>query len=865
MAEELNGTIVQGAGPVPSRLMIIGERPGEDEAWEGEPFVGKSGQEQNRYLGKFGVRPGSYFKTNICKDYMHGNPDPTHADIKRHIPALAEELICVQPEIIGTVGRFATRFFLRSAYMEQVHGMSYWVSFSNWEGWVVPIYHPAAGLYNNDLQPVINWDYKKLAGYLHGDIPLRHAQDEFPDPVYEDLTSAAEVDHQLHQWDGQPIAVDTEGWRHNPWGLSFSWESGTAYVIRYANREAIEAFAAWLKFYKPRLVFHNALHDVEVLEAMGISSSTYTYEDTMIRAYQLQVEPQGLKPLAKRFCGMDQPSYADLIAPYADDQALEYMICLHAEGSFPRSDIRLEFDGGKIVQKKPWSLDRYLKRIFDDLAKGKLDPSELRKRWNKWHVDTRIDAIKQFGDMPEPTLDDVPLDVAVRYSARDADATIRIHPHLKDLTDAMELGESLDTDHAVIPMIELMHRRGLMVDVPLFKKVSDHLLDELLRVHEETEGRLGFFLNLNSSPQLSQIFYDAWEDIPEPPKRTKTGQPSLNEAGLSTIKVNLESLHRMTHTQETAHWLIDQALEYRGLLKLRNTYAEKIPLFVDEHSRLHPNYRVTKVITGRLSAFDPNVLAIPARGRLAHLIKQCFIAPPGYRLGTWDFSGIEMRVMAHLSQDPVMLDVFRKNLDQHSITASMIFGKPVDQIDKKTERFPAKTMGFLIIYGGGPYTLQANLKKEGLDWSVDRCEELINMYLDIHKGVRRFMSKQIASCRRYGLVRSVRGRIRHLPGIWSGEKFVRLEAERAAINFPIQATAQEIIKQAMADALEWSADFPDYHPLLQIHDELLYEFPEDQWETIDPLMVATMENCWELSVPLKVGGDSGRNWAELDK
>lgn len=867
--------IVPGHGPIPSDLMLVGERPGETEAYHLEPFCGPSGQEQDRHLLKAGISAYSYYKTNIVKDYLPDNPDPKTWEITRDAPLLLEELEQVRPTIVGTVGRFATRHFLGGYHpMETVHGMCYQASLGNWSGWVVPIYHPAAGMYNNNLQPTISFDYKRLGKYVQGKLPLVEAIDNHPTPKYAELTTASQVEGAISQWINAgkpPIAVDTEGSAAAPWSLSFSWRPGTACVIRYCMQEALKVFAECIEGNEPLFIFHNSLHDISVLRSMGIQSQWYTYQDTMIMAYQLQVEPQGLKPLARRWAGMSMSSYPEIVSAANNQHAWDYLTNLYAESKWSDGGTRTDFIRGELKRKRPWSLNRYLKRLFDDYSVGKIGLDDLRIRYGKWHTQTILPAILEYGQMPEATLDDVPLSTAIYYSARDADATIRIYPHLLALCQSLGLMKSLLSDFNAVPLIEFMQSEGMEVNVPGFQEVSNDLLGMLLNIHQEVEDKLGYFMNLNSSDQLADLFYDVWhgEGIPDPPKRTATGKPSLNEAGLSTIKVQLDTLSQPSPEQQLAFWLIDKTLDYRGMLKLRNTYAEKIPLFCHTDGRLHPNLRITKVITGRLSAFDPNVLAIPTRDSLAKLIKSNFVARSGYSLGTWDFSGIEMRVMAHMSQDPILLENFRKGIDQHTRTASMIFGKPMDQIDKLTERFPAKTIGFLIIYGGGAMTLQANLKKDGLDWSLDRCEELITMYLDIHKGVRQFMKDMVIYCRRYGFTKTMLGRMRLLPGISSEHKYIRLEAERAAVNFPIQGTAQEIIKEAMYQLWcilpELWADGIDLRPLLQIHDELFCEFPTEQWEVIDPLMVNLMENCWKLDVPMVVGGAYGQTWAGIAK
>jgi len=243
---------------------------------------------------------------------------------------------------------------------------------------------------------------------------------------------------------------------------------------------------------------------------------------------------------------------------------------------------------------------------------------------------------------------------------------------------------------------------------------------------------------------------------------------------------------------------------------------------------------------------------------------------------TFDYSGIEMRIMAHFSQDPRMLENFAKGVDQHTWTASQIWGIPMDQVDPRTQRFPAKTMGFLIIYGGGPYTLRANLAKAGLDWPLDRCDELIAQYLDLHHGVRDFMKAQALSCRRLGLARTLLGRIRYLPGIHSPNEHVQREAERQAINHPIQGTAQEVIKRAMArihHALDWDLlnqkgkdELTPVWPLLQVHDEILFEVHEDWAGALGELVPMEMVQAGQdlgLSVPLTVDQGLGDSWDEL--
>jgi DNA polymerase-1 len=482
--------------------------------------------------------------------------------------------------------------------------------------------------------------------------------------------------------------------------------------------------------------------------------------------------------------------------------------------------------------------------------------------------------VEVCGPVPNATLADVPFDDAIYYASRDPDATLRLDPILTAMTASMGLEQSLAIDHGAIPMIEHMQTHGMACDTKVLRDFSEELQGDLDRIGYEAQKILsGDFINLNSGDQLAALFYNEWKDkgIPWPKYTTESGRPKMDESALQTIKVELEALNRRNPYQQGCIDLIDLTLDYRERLKLKTTYADPVADKVDASGdgRLHSQFRITRVVSGRLSATKPNVLAFPSRTELGRRIKGAFHASPGHVLHTADYSGIEMRVMAHMSKDPLMCQVFKEGRDLHGETASRIFGKPVDQVDKMTERYPAKSMGFLIIYGGGASTLQDNLKEVGLDWDFQTCDDLINEWLKVYKGVARFMQAQKEYARRHGYVKTMHGRIRYLPGIWSDITSVQREAQRMAINHPIQGTAQEIIKIAMAKLWpliqELWEDEISVHPLLQIHDELIHEIQEEFLEAVDALIIDTMEKAVTLSIPIKVGSAYGHTWQDLDK
>ena len=285
---------VAGEGPIPCDLMFIGERPGKEENAYGRPFVGKSGKELDRYLWDALYRHRtSVYVTNLVKDWAPGDADPTEEEIKRDAAILEGEIRDVNPEIIVTLGRFSTRYFIPDADMEVVHGYPRMVG----SRCVCPVYHPAAGLHSTEFQGMIAWDFKRLGEMVRGEIEPEEKEDEYPDTDYVESRTYFNL---------SPTAVDTEGSIKKPWCLTATSHPGCSTLVR--GKGAGERIA--LK----HVILHNAMHDIGVLRAMGVKFSSF--DDTMVMAYELCLEPQGLKALAKRHCGMEMHSYDELVGPY---------------------------------------------------------------------------------------------------------------------------------------------------------------------------------------------------------------------------------------------------------------------------------------------------------------------------------------------------------------------------------------------------------------------------------------------------------------------------------------------------------------------------------------------------------------------
>jgi uracil-DNA glycosylase family 4 len=429
--------IVPGSGPRPCRVMAIGERPGEKEFEVGAPFVGPAGQEFDRYLFQYtGLQRPAVYATNLVKDYREGNPDPRPWEIKRDWAALEEELAAVRPEWIVTVGGFATRQFLGNIPMEVCHGMPYaWRDYK-----VMPAYHPAAGLHDAATQPRIAWDFQRLGQLLVGNIPSAPREDGFDGmEMYTELRRAplgpSDPDRALQEYfirealRGEFLAVDTEGSRVDAWGLSFSYGSGSAFVLHHERgRELLQLFAELSVASDTLFVFHNVIHDLEVLEAFNIYPRNYTC--TMTMAHHLQVEPQGLKPLARRWLGMEMKSYPEIVAPAQERLAIPYLAEVMSRESWGEPLDVADYVEGELKIKKPWSLAKYAQRILKDNAAGK--PIDFRKRWENIDYERRQFVERELGPLPEPTLDDIDHETAIWYAARDADVTGRLYPLLRE-------------------------------------------------------------------------------------------------------------------------------------------------------------------------------------------------------------------------------------------------------------------------------------------------------------------------------------------------------------------------------------------------------------------------------------------------
>jgi DNA polymerase-1 len=407
--------------------------------------------------------------------------------------------------------------------------------------------------------------------------------------------------------------------------------------------------------------------------------------------------------------------------------------------------------------------------------------------------------------------------------------------------------ESLFTDIElpVARILAEMEETGIAVDGDALKAISAELGAKLERMEQECYRLAGRQFNLNSPIQLRQVLFDDLKLSAKGLKKTKSG--------FSTDADTLEKL-------AAVHPLPRQLLEYRAIAKVKSTYSDALPQLIDPATgRLHTSFHQALTATGRLSSTEPNLQNIPTRTEEGRRIRRAFVAAPGCLMLSADYSQIELRVLAHLSGDPTLIDAFRRGEDIHARTAAEVLGRRTDEVDAEARRL-AKVINFGIIYGMGPQRLAGEL---GI--SLKEASDYIKRYFERLPGVHTYLEQSLAQARERGWVATMYGRRRYLPELNSPQGGARAQAERIAVNTPLQGTAADLIKLAMIrlDATikeqKWSARI-----VLQVHDELLLELPHGEREPVAEAARREMEAVAELRVPLKVDLKWGPNWAELE-
>lgn len=440
--------------------------------------------------------------------------------------------------------------------------------------------------------------------------------------------------------------------------------------------------------------------------------------------------------------------------------------------------------------------------------------------------------------------DEVAIDAATQYAAEDADITLRLHQFLYP---RIQSDERLDYIYRgiEIPILDVLfeiERNGVLLDYKLLQKQSYELGGKLQALEQQAYTIAGQPFNLNSPKQVQEVLFNHLK-LPVI-KKTPTGAPSTDEDVLQQLALDYP--------------LPKVLLDYRSLAKLKSTYTDKLPLMMDRNTgRVHTNYAQAVAVTGRLSSSDPNLQNIPVRTSEGRRIREAFIAPPGCRIVSADYSQIELRIMAHISQDEGLLKAFAAGEDIHRATAAEVFGIPLSQVDQEQRRY-AKVINFGLIYGMSEFGLAAQL---GIERGAARA--YMERYFARYPGVESYMQYTREKARQLGYVETVLGRRLWLPEINNANGNRRQGAERAAINAPMQGTAADIIKLAMIAVRNWlHKEKLRSKLIMQVHDELVLEVPDDEIVLMKNTLPDHMSNVLQLDVPLLIEIGVGDNWEQ---
>lgn len=421
--------------------------------------------------------------------------------------------------------------------------------------------------------------------------------------------------------------------------------------------------------------------------------------------------------------------------------------------------------------------------------------------------------------------------------------------HLQEKGIKLPKIDSKQIDEEIVPVLRKMEKTGIKLDVEFLNSLSIKVEEEIAKIEKKVIRMAGVEFNLNSPTQLAEILF---EKLKLPTLELKKNRKS---GGISTAASELKKI-------ENKHEIIPLILRYREITKLLSTYLKPLPLLADENGRVHTTYG-QDTTTGRMNSLEPNLQNIPIKGELGSEVRKAFIAEKGMKLISSDYSQIELRIVACLSDDTAMIEAFTNNIDIHTNTAAEIFNVGIDKVTKDQRRV-AKTVNFGVLYGMSPYGLS-----QALSIPQAKAAEYITKYFDVHRGIKDYCNKMIKFAHENEYVETLFGFRRNLAGMNSSLYLVRDSAERMAINAPIQGTAADVLKIAMINLDKKLEKFNKNgtiaRMLLTVHDELVIEASDKIVQEISILVKETMENAIKLNIPLTCEVEVGKNWGEMEK
>lgn len=575
--------------------------------------------------------------------------------------------------------------------------------------------------------------------------------------------------------------------------------------------------------------------------------------------FAFDTETDSLDNLSARLVGMSfaakagHAAYVPIGHDYLDapdqlltEQVLRVMKPILEDENIRKIGQNLKFDRGIMenygVELRGIAFDTMLESYVLNSVAGRHDMDSLADRHLNYKTTTFEDIAGK--GKKQLTFNQIPLEEAANYAAEDADITLLLHQALYPQLEAEKslLHVYQDIEMPLVPVLSRMERTGVLIDANVLAAQSVELTARLDELEKQAFAIAGEEFNLSSPKQLQTILFEKL-NLPVV-KKTPGGAPSTNEEVLEELADN--------------HELPRVILEHRSLSKLKTTYTDKLPLMVDPKTRrVHTSYHQAVTATGRLSSRDPNLQNIPVRTDEGRRIRQAFIARDGYCIMAADYSQIELRIMAHLSQDKGLLKAFAEGKDIHRATAAEVFGVPLDDVTADQRR-SAKAINFGLIYGMSAFGLARQL-------GIPRGEaqRYMDLYFERYPGVLEYMARTRGHAAEKGYVETLEGRRLWLPEINSRNGMRRKAAEREAINAPMQGTAADIIKKAMIAVDDWlQKENIDALMIMQVHDELVFEVRKEQQAEMAEKIRGLMEAAMKLDVPLKVEAGVGANWDE---
>jgi uracil-DNA glycosylase family 4 len=867
-----------GAEPRPASIAIIADTPAPDQGRRGGPPGEKllwpflrahAGVERHEaWLGTF-------LKRELTEREKKKGVEADELETWNTV--LESQLAVVQAPVVLVLGKYAAAALLgRRVRMETVHGLA----FQNGDRVVVPAFHPAAGLTDSKRLAYTVDDFQALGRVLRGQQKVWEQALEPPSHGPAELLDFRDIERSGR------ISIDTEfdPKTGTPLMLTCSAYPTRGFAIWAHDRAALAYFTRVLERARPEVVLHAALADLPVLKRMGIDlvKMGLKITDTMILAWYQETEPQGLKALAYRHLGVDRPGFEEIVVPYYARALAEYLEAYVAL-TMPELLPQVSKKTGKPVKSKlaPAGREHKLAKGFlRDHAKGVID--EYEKRWEGWDASSRDEFARVVGAAPVLSLSLVPPAEAVEYACADTSDTLALadSPALTPYS-----AELCALDHSKIPMVAAMQERGLLVDLA----ARDELLAELEVSLAEREEVLKILsdrpdFNPRSGDDIAEVLYGFAKTAPGvyefmkdqeylvPPATTKKGKPKTDKKALGTIRDD--------------HELPGHLLEYKEIEKLVNTYVRPLHKYLVKEADgmvIHPNIMMTRVPSGRLAMRKPNLMAIPSRTALGLRVRHLFMARPGYVLMSFDHSQIELRLAAEIAQDAVMLELFHAGVDLHTGTAAKITGRAVadafwKEVEGKLLRGLFKKINFGVLYGATAQRVYLELLADGIrTFSLADCGRMVREWFALYEGIAARVRHVEAFIQQNGYAEGpFSGRRRKLPGAQLWGKFwpmsyLREEAVRQGYNLEIQESAQWFLIRAMKgfweeDLTTMAAAGYNVFPWLQVHDELIFEVPDNE-EAIamfTTLGLARMTADQSLvSVPIESSVSVGRRWSEL--